>query len=151
MRKKIYLASLVGLLSAGLAVASTQRDISNEIKTVIYAYGKAMNESDVEAVVKLYAEDGIFIPSGLPTAVGRKEIREAYKHEFDTIDLDVNIAIDEVQHEGNMAYARSRSLGQLTVLANGEKKSTEHYRAFFVLKKIRNDWKISRFTFNFSN
>jgi len=140
----------MGMLLSGLASASAQQDVYAEIKTVIYAYGKAMNASNVEGVVNLFDENGVFMPSGLPTATGAQAIRAAYRHEFEVIDLDVHIVIDEVQNEGDLAYVRSRSLGQLTMLANGEKRSTENYRAFFVLKKRHNTWKISRFMFNFA-
>lgn len=150
MKKIIYLAGIVSFLFGSLAAASSQKDISKEIETIIYAYGKAMNESDVEEVVRLYTKDGVFMPSGLPTAIGKSAIRDAYKHEFEVIDLDMNINIDEIDYNDNIAYVRSRSLGHLTLLANGEKKSTESYRAFFVLKKVQDEWKISRFMFNFS-
>jgi len=125
-------------------------DETKEIEMLIHAYGKAMNASDVDAVMKLFAKDGVFMPSKQPTASGRDAIKKAYAHEFEKIDLDVKIVIDEVYQDGKLAYVRSRSLGQLTLLATKEQKSTEKYRAFFVLTKINAHWKIKRFMFNFS-
>jgi len=122
----------------------------NEIKEVIKAYGKAMNESNVNAVLSLYAKDGVFMPSELPTAIGNKQIKEAYEHEFNTIDLDVVVVFDEVIQEGDYAFVRTRSNGQIKILAKDLTLSTETYRAFFVLQKIKDRWKISRFMFNFT-
>ncbi len=90
------------------------------------------------------------MPAREPTAAGLTQIRAAYEHEFKTIDLDVNIVFDEVVQDGNLAFARTRSEGQLKILATGKTVSTESYRAFFVLKKINNEWKIARFLFNFT-
>ncbi|MCF6324672.1 MAG: DUF4440 domain-containing protein [Gammaproteobacteria bacterium] len=109
MKKIFHLTAVLGFLFSNLAVASLQQDISKEIKAVIYAYGKAMNASNVDEVVRLYAKDGLFMPSGLPTAVGENEIRDAYKHEFEVIDLDVNMDIDEIAYDGNIAYVSKRS------------------------------------------
>jgi len=125
-------------------------DETKEIEKLIHAYGKAMNASDVDAVMALFDKDGLFMPSGHPTASGWDAIKKAYEHEFKKIDLDVKIAIDEIYQDGKLAYVRSRSLGQLTLLATKEQKSTEKYRAFFVLTKSAGHWKIKRFMFNFS-
>ncbi len=131
--------------------ASMQDEETKQIAQVIQSYGKAMHNSNIEGVMTLFAEDAIFIPSGHATAIGKKAIKVAYEAELSKIDLDVSVKIDEIFYHGNLAYARSRSLGQLTILATGKKKSTKDYRAFFILRKIDSEWKITRFKFNFAN
>lgn len=133
-----------------LAIAAQDKE-TNQIAQVVQNYGKAMNNSDVEGVLALFAEDAIFIPSGHATAMGKTAVRAAYQSELSTIDLDITVTIDEISYQGDLAYARSRSLGHLTIKATGEKKSTKDYRAFFILRKIDAKWKITRFTFNFAS
>ncbi|HHI92603.1 MAG TPA: SgcJ/EcaC family oxidoreductase [Gammaproteobacteria bacterium] len=123
---------------------------TQHIKEVILAYGRAMNASDVDGVLSLYTKDAVFMPARKPTATGLTQIKAAYEHEFKIIDLDVNIVFDEVVQNGNMAFARTRSEGQLNILETGKVVSTESYRAFFVLEKNDNTWKITRFLFNFT-
>jgi len=147
MKNLIYFLLISTVVFSQPVLSSEQQ----RIEKVIYAYGKAMNASDLDAVMALYAKDSVFMPSKQPTSVGWNAVKKAYKHEFEVIDLNVKIVIDEVFQENNLAYVRSRSLGHLTLLATQKKKTTERYRAFFVLKKIDNDWKIARFLFNFSN
>ena len=123
---------------------------TQQIAQIIQNYGKAMSHSNIGDVMALFADDAVFIPAGHATAVGKKAVKAAYEAELSKIDLDVTVEIDEIYYHGDLAYVRSRSLGQLTILATGKKKSTANYRAFFVLKKINSEWKISRFTFNFA-
>jgi len=151
----IAIALCIMILST-MAYAQSDAQTNNHatemqrIKEVILAYGKAINAASVDGVLSLYAKDAVFMPAKEPTATGQAQIRAAYEHEFKTIDLDVNIVFDEVVQNGNLAFVRTRSEGQLKVLATGKMVSTESYRAFFVLKKINNEWKIARFLFNFT-
>lgn len=122
-----------------------------EIVHLIDAYGQAMSASNVDAVMALYTSNSLFMPSGQQTAVGWQAVKKAYEHEFKTIDLDVKAIVDEIVVSSDIAYARTRSVGHLTVLATKENKSTESYRAFFIFKKEEGKWKIARFMFNFTN
>jgi len=133
-------------LSAGL-----QDENTKQIAHIIQSYGKAMNDSNIEGIMTLFSEDAIFIPSGHATAIGKKAVKAAYESELASIDLDITVEIDEIFYQGDLAYARSRSLGQLTIRATGKKKSTKDYRAFFILRKINTEWKITRFLFNFAS
>jgi len=50
-----------------------------EIQTVLDSYEKALNTSDVDAVIELYAADGVFMPTAAPTALGIESVRAAYE------------------------------------------------------------------------
>ena len=41
-----------------------------KIQTLLDRYEAALNASDVDAVAELYSDDGVFLPSSAPTAVG---------------------------------------------------------------------------------
>lgn len=138
------------VMNAQVLAQNTVDDDRSKIKQLIMAYGKAMNGSNVQEVVALFTEDGVFMPAKEATAMGLKQIKAAFEHEFKTIDLDVSIVFDEIMVQGDFAVVRSRSDGKIHLLGPNKTVSTEAYRAFFVLKKVKNQWKIARFMFNFT-
>ncbi len=117
------------------------------IEATLLRYEKTLNESDVKGVLELYAPDGVFMPSGAPSAIGTEEVRAAYEHVFATIKLDIEFTIDEVVQSGNYAFARTISRGQVTILAEGLTVPEEN-RELFVLQKRDGAWRIARYMFN---
>ncbi len=117
------------------------------IEATLLQYEKALNGSDVKGVLELYAPDGVFMPSGAPSAIGAKEIRAAYEHVFGAIKLEIKFTIDEIVQSGNYAFARTISRGQVTLLAEGV-TAPEENRELFVLQKRDGAWKIARYMFN---
>ncbi len=146
------------LISAGAAVlfltlapeseaqepADTDR---GEIQTVLDSYERALNASDVDAVVALYADDGVFMPSSAPTAVGIEGVRAAYEYVFTTIKLNIAFTVEEIVVDGSIAFARTGSKGSVTVLADGTTAAEEN-RELFVFQKDDGVWKIARYMFN---
>ena len=136
---------------AGIVVGQDNDAVQHEervvIETMLTNYEKALNASDVEAVLKLYAEDGVFMPSGAPTATGAVELRGAYEHVFATIKLDIRFTIDEVVVDGDFAFARTVSRGKVTILAD-EVTAPEENRELFVFRKREGEWRIARYIFN---
>ncbi len=126
------------------AIGETERQA---IESTLLRYEKALNASDVEAVLKLYAPDGVFMPSGAPTAVGTEQLRGAYQHVFATIKLAIKFSIDEVVQDGDFAFARTVSRGTVTVLAD-DVTAPEENRELFVLQRLDGEWKITRYMFN---
>ena len=122
-------------------------DERQAIEATLLQYEKALSDSDVKGVLELYASDGVFMPSGAPSAVGTEEIRAAYEHVFATIRLDIKFTIDEIVQSGDYAFARTISRGQVTVLAEGV-TAPEENRELFVLQKRDGAWKIARYMFN---
>jgi hypothetical protein len=53
------------------------------IAAVLANYQDALNQSDTDAVMKLYASDGVFTPQHSPSSVGA--VRKAYDAVFDAI------------------------------------------------------------------
>lgn len=118
-----------------------------EIQAVLDRYEAALNNSDANAALALYAHDGVFMPSSAPTAVGTEEVKAAYEFVFSTIRLDIKFLIDEIVVDGSSAYARTRSKGTVTVLAN-DMQAPEENRELFLFDKRSGAWKISRYIFN---
>jgi uncharacterized protein (TIGR02246 family) len=117
------------------------------IETLLSAYESALNASDTKAVLELYAEDGVFMPSEAPTSIGKIAVEGAYKYVFSQIKLSIVFSIDEIEIHGDLAFARTISRGTNDVLAAGVTVPEEN-RELFVLKKENGVWKIARYIFN---
>ena len=126
------------------AVSAKEREA---IEATLLQYQKTLNESDVEGVLELYAPDGVFMPSGAPSAIGTEELRAAYEHVFGAIKLDIKFTIDEIVQSGNFAFARTISRGEVNILAE-DVTAPEENRELFVLQKRNGAWKIARYMFN---
>ncbi len=148
----LHFILMTAMIICGNAMANENVKSSDivQIHHVIDRYTEAMNTSNVDKVVELYDERGIFMPNKLPTAIGLNQIRKAYFDEFKHIDLDITVRVDEIVQDASIAYVRTRSDGVLTKLPSQEKISTESYRAFYTLKKRNGEWKIASFMFNFT-
>jgi uncharacterized protein (TIGR02246 family) len=131
--------------------ASTQTD-DNAIRAVLTRYEEALNASDTNAVMALYADHGVFMPQHFPSAVGSTAVRNAYDGVFKAIKLDVAFEVVEVhQMSPTWAFARTNSSGIVKVLANGF-GGPEANQELFVLEKTESgDWKIARYCFSTTN
>ncbi len=124
----------------------TTRD-QTQIAALLDRYETALNASDVDAVVELYAPDGVFMPSSAPTAEGADQVRASYEFVFSTIQLAIGFSIDEIEVRGDLAFARTGSKGTVRILADGT-SAPEENRELFVFEKQRGEWKIARYMFN---
>lgn len=123
----------------------------NAVAAVLARYEKALNESDTNAVMKLYAPDGVFMAQNFPSSVGADAVRKAYNTVFNTIKLSVKFNVAEVvQVAPEWAFARTNSVGNVTVNATGA-KSAEANQELFVFRKIDGAWQIARYCFSTTN
>jgi uncharacterized protein (TIGR02246 family) len=121
------------------------------ITALLTSYSEALNGSDTEAVMKLYTEDGVFMPQHFPSSVGAEAVRKAYEAVFHMIRLTVKFQIEEVQLvSSGWAFARTNSAGTVSVHATGQ-SSAEANQELFVLRKVESDWKIARYCFSTTN
>ncbi len=119
-----------------------------EIEAVLKSYERVLNASDVNGILKLYTEDGVFMAQHNPSAVGIKQVEAAYTAALQAIDLDVEFDIVEIEVVADgWAFARTNSSGTTTINATGDKVS-EGNQELFVLKKIDDNWKIARYCFS---
>lgn len=121
------------------------------IAAVLAKYQDALNQSNTDAVMKLYAADGVFMAQNSPSSVGAQAVRKAYDAVFDAIKLTVKFEIVEVrQLAPEWAFARTNSAGKVKVNATGE-TSAEGNQELFVFQKIGDTWKIARYCFSTTN
>lgn len=117
------------------------------IENLLFSYRDALNASDVTKVLPLYAQDGVFMPSNGPSAIGQAQVKASYEFVFKTIQLNIEFYIDEIVVQGDFAFARTTSKGTTLIHANGQTVPEEN-RELFVLQKSGGEWKIARYMFN---
>jgi len=121
------------------------------VAEVLVQYQDALNQSDSNAVMKLYAADGVFMPQNSPSSVGADAVRRAYDAVFKTIKLTVKFNIAEiVEMAPNWVFARTNSAGTVRVHATGEGGS-EANQELFLFQKIGGAWKIGRYCSSTTN
>jgi uncharacterized protein (TIGR02246 family) len=121
------------------------------IGSVLAKYQDALNQSNTNAVMELYALDGVFMPQNSPSSIGEQAVRRAYDAVFDAIMLSVKFDVAEIrQLAPEWAFARTNSAGRVKVKATGE-TAAEANQELFVLQKIGGDWKIARYCFSATN
>ena len=117
------------------------------IEKLLFSYRDALNTSDVNKVLPLYTNDGVFMPSNAPSAIGQEQVKASYEFVFKSIQLNIEFFIDEVEVAGDFAFARTTSKGTTLIHANGQSVPEEN-RELFVLQKVNGQWKIARYMFN---
>ncbi|MEN2399329.1 SgcJ/EcaC family oxidoreductase [Flavobacterium sp. MC2016-06] len=117
------------------------------IEKLLFSYRDALNASDVNKVLPLYTNDGVFMPSNAPSANGQQQIKDSYEFVFKAIQLNIEFYIDEIEIDGNFAFARTTSKGTTLIHANGQTVPEEN-RELFVFEKANGQWKIARYMFN---
>jgi uncharacterized protein (TIGR02246 family) len=121
------------------------------VAAVLAKYQDALNQSDTDAVMKLYAADGVFMPQNSPSSVGAEEVRRAYDAVFRTIKLTVKFNVAEVvEMAPNWVFARTNSAGTVKVLAT-DAGGPEANQELFLFQKIEGVWKIARYCFSTTN
>lgn len=149
-RKKLFVAIITAVLmlyiNSTVAYANSQSS-KMEIKALIHKYESALNKSNAEEIIKLYAKDGIFMPSNKPTAIGSFQVEISYQHVFKDLDLLVAFHINEILIRNDLAIVRTSSDGEITYLKNN-KTVKNNSRELFVMKHGAQGWKIYRYMFN---
>jgi uncharacterized protein (TIGR02246 family) len=121
------------------------------VSEVLSKYQDALNQSDTDAVMKLYAPDGVFMPQNSPSSVGAGEVRSAYDAVFKAIKLTVQFNVAEVvEMAPNWVFARTNSAGSVKVHATGA-GGPEANQELFLFQKIDGAWKIARYCFSTTN
>src|SRR5258706_11979159 len=118
-----------------------------QLRALLATYETSLNAGDAGRIEQLYTEDGVFMLAGFPTASGRPAVRGAYNAVFANIRIAIHFTVDELSVQGDVAYARTHSVGTATVVATGA-SGPEANRELFIFTRGENGWKIARYMFN---
>ena len=123
------------------------KEEKQKIEALLSEYKKSLNTSDAKLAQSLYTKDGVFMPTQAPSGIGSEGILKSYEFVFSQIKLNIEFFIEEIEVEGNMAFAVTSSKGTVKILANGV-EAPEANRELFVFEKVNGEWKIARYMFN---
>jgi uncharacterized protein (TIGR02246 family) len=122
------------------------------ITDVLAKYNDALNASSTDAVMRVYAEEGVFMAPYSPSAVGSEALRKAYDAVFKAITLNVKFTIAEiVDLAPEWAFARTNSAGTTLDHATGTKSAEANQELFIFRKDSGGSWKIARYSFSSTN
>jgi len=124
-----------------------EKQEKQKIEALLSEYEKSLNTSDAKLTQSLYTKDGIFMPTEGPSGIGSEGILKSYEYVFSQIQLNIEFFIEEIQVEGNMAFAVTSSKGTTLIHATGD-TIPEANRELFVFEKVNDEWKIARYMFN---
>lgn len=123
------------------------KEEKQKIEALLSEYKKSLNTSDAKLAQSLYTKDGVFMPTEGPSGIGSEGILKSYEFVFSQIRLNIEFFIEEIEVEGNMAFAVTSSKGTVKIHANGI-EAPEANRELFVFEKVDGQWKIARYMFN---
>lgn len=124
-----------------------EKQEKQKIETLLSEYEKSLNTSNAKLAQSLYTKDGIFMPTEAPSGIGSEGILKSYEYVFSQIQLNIKFFIEEIQVEGNMAFAVTSSKGTTLIRATGD-TIPEANRELFVFEEVNGEWKIARYMFN---
>src|SRR5215471_3269420 len=121
------------------------------VAAILKDYESALNGSDTDAALKLYAPDGVFMPQHSLASVGTAAVRQAYEAVFAAITLTVKFEIAEIRQVApDWVLARTKSAGTTNNNATGA-QGPEANQELFLFQKIRGAGKIARYCFCTTN
>jgi len=123
------------------------KEDKQKIEALLSEYKKSLNTSDAKLAQSLYTKDGVFMPTEAPSGIGSEGILKSYEFVFSEIQLNIEFFIEEIEVEGNLAFALTSSKGTVKIHANGV-EAPEANRELFVFEKVDGEWKIARYMFN---
>ncbi|WP_160147362.1 YybH family protein [Methylopila sp. Yamaguchi] len=122
-----------------------------KIEGALEAYEAALNASDTDKVMAVFASDGVFMAPNSPSAVGLDAVLGAYNGIFHAIAFDTELHVDEiVQVAADWAFVRTHSAGFVTVNATNDRVADANHE-LFVFRKDDDAWKIARYSFSSTN
>ena len=137
---------------ATFADDAADASVQSAIEDVLEAYETALNASDTEKVLAVFAADGVFMAPNHPSAVGADTIRAAYNGIFQAITFDTELTIAEVvQVAPSWAFVRTSSNGHVTVNAIKQRVPDGNHEMFIFQKGDDDAWKIARYSFATTN
>ena len=131
-RLRCFIAPLVPLLCL---TSSCQQQVKEEgkmekvdleadiaaIKEMLNQYAIGCNTGDFDLWMSLWADDGVQMPPGTPTRIGKAQIREGMKPAFDEMNLDIAIlSIEDAKVHGDLGLTRCTYTLKATPKAGGE-------------------------------
>jgi uncharacterized protein (TIGR02246 family) len=114
-----------------------------EVIAIVQVYAEALNASDAERIVELFADDAVLMDLDRPTTVGRDRLAADYRRGLALGRVHRVFEVDQVLRSEDMATVRTHSSGILTI--DGKASPSFEARELFVLKRGDTGWKIAQY------
>lgn len=138
--------------SGGEFTYSKDRNTAAEQKAiydVIIRYQDALNTSDTNTILSLFAPESYSQWNEKLTADTTQERREQYSNLFKDEKFVTDFAFDSIWVNGNTAVVRTHHhFGSVVTNLKEKKSEIDLNREIFVMQKINGEWKIYLYTFN---
>lgn len=142
----------MGLLNTSQAASAPDDADGGGIAATLQAYQAALNAADTDAVLALYAADGVFMQPYAPSAIGMDAIRSTYDADFAAFRLSVTFQIAGLRIIApDWAFVRTNSAGTNTILATGHHSAEANQELFILHRTADGSWKIARYSFSPTN
>jgi len=99
---------------------------------------------DAEALLSLYADDPVLMPSGQPAVFGKDAIRPLYQSVLKEYIFKSQTRLTDIEASGDLGYFWSTYKLTATPKAGGESFEEEGKSVFIVKRQHGGAWKISR-------
>ncbi|HZP99190.1 MAG TPA: nuclear transport factor 2 family protein [Reyranella sp.] len=142
LHRRLLLAAPAVAALAGRTSAAGEGPVE-----IMQKYAVALQANDVEALVSLYTDNGVYVRPDFPAAVGHAALRTAYKEVFATLRVSLRFDIKEAEIHGDMAWVRSESTSKIKVLKSGAETS-ESYHQLVVFRREAGVWKIRSYLYS---
>jgi len=113
------------------------------IRNLIATWLRATAEGDLSQVLKLMADDVVFLTPGREP-FGRKEFEAGFKGMQSQVRIDGTSEIQEVQVSGDMAYCWNKLTINITPVSGGDAKQRKGHALSVLRKKPDGSWVIAR-------
>jgi uncharacterized protein (TIGR02246 family) len=143
--RRALLIGAAAIVAVGRAHAQPSADPA-QLVAIMERYAAALRSNNVEALVALYAPDGIFMRENLPAVAGTEALRAAYRQVFATLKVDLGFEIVETEVVGDMAWLRGASKGRIRTLATGV-EAAESFNQLIVFRRLGGTWKIRAYMY----
>ena len=129
-------------LGVGCAAVTTGTEIPDGIVRLMRQIEAADSSENLDAVLKLYTEDAVWIFPDEPPIKGRAAIRDSYATLFSANDVEVRIDVDEVLVGRNVAVVLGRTHVTLRPRLGGTEGTNTDVFLMGLKKKFGRSWRI---------
>jgi len=119
-------------------------EVIDAIKQLAEAWRAGWLAGDADALLSLYADDSVLMPSGQPAVFGKDAIRPLYQSVLKEYIFKSQTRLMDVEVSGDLGYFWSTYKLTATPKAGGESFEEEGKSLFIVKREHGGAWKITR-------
>ena len=123
--------------------------LKDEITEMLNEYISSHVEGDRDRFMNIWTDNGVQMPPGSPTHIGKDNIRTANENSFILFNWEVNINVEEVREADNWGYATGNYDFKRTHKETGEIFTGPGKYLSIWEKQDDGSWKMARDIFNF--